>query len=148
MPNDATHRIINYLMLSGFIVLYFYISFEYDFKIVIVFIGAYILGTEVFSPDLDTYSKPYQRLGILSYPIKKLSKHRGLGHNMFIGWLLKALYLALICGIIFSILLLVAYKFGYDVYWIIDYIDIKIIGALLTGLFLSNAVHIMADKII
>ena len=155
MPNDATHRIINYLMLSWFIVLNFYISFEHDFRLIMIFIGSYILGTEVFSPDLDTYSKPSQRLGILSFPIRKFSKHRGLGHNIFIGWLLKASYLTLIYGTILSIILLVACKFGYDAckfgydtYWIIDHIDIKVIGALLTGLFLSNAVHIITDKIL
>ena len=145
MPNDATHRIINYLILSGFIVLNFYINFESDFRLIAIFMGAYILGTEVFSPDLDTYSRPSQRLGILSYPIRKLSKHRGWGHNMFVGWLLRALYFILIFGLILMVVLLIAYKFGYSIYSI--HINFKVIEALLTGLFLSNAVHIVTDKI-
>ena len=144
MQNDATHRIINYLMLSVFILLNFYIGLEYDFRLIVIFIIAYILGTEVFSPDLDTNSKPSQRLGILSYPIRILSRHRGLGHNILIGWLLKVLYLVLI-GIIIYI---VADKIGYNLYWILNYIDAKIIGAILIGLFLSNAMHIIADNII
>ena len=148
MPNDATHRITNYLVLVGFILLNDYISFEKDFKIILIFVGAYILGTEIFSPDLDTYSKPSQRLGILSYPIRKLSKHRGLGHNMFIGWLLKILYLVFMVGSILLVVLLLMYKCGYDAYFIADYINIKVIGALFTGFFLSNASHIMADKIL
>lgn len=105
--------------------------------------GSYVLGTEIFTPDLDTDSKPGQRLGILSYPIRKLSKHRGLGHNIFIGWFLKAIYILLLLAIIgISIKTL-----GYDTYWILGYINMKMIYAFLIGLFLSNATHIIIDKI-
>jgi len=144
MPNDATHRIINYLALSIFIVLNFYFNIEQDYKTIIIFMGSYVLGTEVFSPDLDTYSKPGNRLGPLSYPIRKLSTHRGLGHNIFIGWLLKALYLALIGAIILATI----DRLGYNLYLILIYIDKRNISAFLVGLFLSNAVHIMADNIL
>lgn len=144
MPNDATHRIVNYLALSIFIVINFYIGLEKDFKIITIFMGSYILGTEIFTPDLDIDSKPGQRLGILSFPIRKLSKHRGLGHNIFIGWLLKALYILFILMIIGMIILIL----GYNIYWILDYIDIKIIGAFLIGLFLSSGTHIIIDKMV
>ena len=143
MPNDSTHRIINYFMLSIFLVANFYFSLEKDYKIIIIFIGTYVLGTEIFTPDLDTDSKPGQRLGILSYPIKKLSKHRGWGHNIFIGWLLKAIYILFIFIVIYYFMLIL----GYNIRWILDYINIKMIYAFLTGLFLSNAVHIVADKL-
>lgn len=143
MPNDATHRIVNYIALSIFIVINFYFSLEQDFKIIIIFMGSYVLGTEIFTPDLDIDSKPGQRLGILSFPIRKLSKHRGLGHNIFIGWLLKTLYILFILMIIGMIIL----TLGYNIYWILDYIDIKIIGAFLIGLFLSSGVHIIIDEI-
>lgn len=157
MPNDVTHRIINYIVLSIFIVINFYIGIEKDFKIIIIFMGSYVLGTEIFTPDLDIDSKPGQRLGILSFPIRKLSKHRGLGHNIFIGWLLKAIYILLILVIIGIILLMLAINskvlpinskvLPYDIYKILDYIDIKIIGAFLIGLFLSNGAHIIIDEI-
>lgn len=143
MSNDATHRIVNYLVLSILIVINFYIDIEKDYTIIIIFMGSYVLGTEIFTPDLDTNSKPGQRLGILSFPIRKLSRHRGLGHNIFIGWLLKVLYIIFICMMIGIILL----TLGYDIYWILNYIDIKIIGAFLIGLFLSNGIHIIIDKI-
>lgn len=143
MPNDATHRIVNYLMLSVFLVLNFYFNLENDYILIMIFIGSYILGTEIFSPDLNTHSKPEHRLGILSYPIRKLSRHRGLGHNIFIGWLLKALYLALIGAII----LIAVSKLGYDIYWILNYLDIRTIGIFLIGLFLSNMIHIIVDNI-
>mgnify|MGYP003393587367 CR=1 FL=1 len=143
MPNDTTHRIVNYLVLSVFIVINFYIGLEKDYTVIIIFMGSYVLGTEIFTPDLDIDSKPGQRLGILSFPIRKLSKHRGLGHNIFIGWLLKALYVLLILALIYIIIL----TLGYNIYWILNYIDIKIIGAFLTGLFLSNGMHIIIDEI-
>lgn len=147
MPNDAVHRIVNYLMLSVLIVVNFYINYELDYILIIIFMTSYILGTEAFSPDLDTYSKPAKRLGILSYPIRKTSRHRGLGHNIFIGWLLKALYLSLIFAFITGAILLIAYKLGYDIYWIIDLITIKIVETFFMGLFFSNAIHILTDKI-
>lgn len=143
MPNDATHRIINYLALSIFLVVNFYFGLEKDYEIIIIFMVSYVLGTEIFTPDLDIDSKPGQRLGILSFPIRKLSIHRGLGHNIFIGWFLKAVYILLMLIIIGIIIL----TLGYNIYWILDYIDIKIIGAFLTGLFLSSGVHIIIDKI-
>ena len=142
MPNDATHRIINYLALSIFLIINFYIGLEKDYTIIIIFMGSYVLGTEIFTPDLDTDSKPGHRLGILSFPIRKLSRHRGLGHNIFFGWLLKVLYILSIYAIIGIILLI----FGCDIYMILYYVNIKIIGAFLIGLFLSNGMHIIIDK--
>lgn len=70
--------------------------------------------------------------------------NRGLGHNIFIGWLLKTLYLALIGAIILATIDIL----GYSLYWILIYIDKRSISAFLIGLFLSNAVHIMADNIL
>jgi uncharacterized metal-binding protein len=144
MPGYSFHRIINYLMLSMFIVASFYFNIEHDLKIILIFTITYVLGTELFSPDLDTLSKPGKRLGILSYPIRKLSKHRGMGHNILFGWLLKLLY---IC-VIMSLMLFVTNKFGYDFFWILHYIRTETIMLILAGLFLSNAVHIMTDKIL
>ena len=143
MPNDSTHRIINYFMLSIFLIINFYINLEKDFITIMIFVGTYMLGTEIFTPDLDTDSKPGQRLGILSYPIRKLSKHRGLGHNIFIGWLLKAIYILFILIIIYYMVLI----FGYNIHMILDYTNIKNIYAFMTGLFLSNAMHIIADEL-
>lgn len=144
MPNDTTHRVINYLMLSVFLVANFYFNIENDFKMIIIFMITYVLGTELFSPDLDTWSKPCKRLGILSYPIRKLSKHRGMGHNILFGWLLKVVY---IC-IIVSLVLFGANKLGYDFYWILGYINKEMILSLLAGLLISNAVHIITDEIL
>lgn len=144
MPNDATHRVINYLMLSVFIVANFYFNIENDFKIIAIFMVTYVIGTELLSPDLDTLSKPGKRLGILSYPIRKLSKHRGMGHSILFGWLLKLLY---IC-IMISVVLFVTKEFGYDFYWVLYYISEEMVVSLLVGLLLSNAVHIISDKIL
>ncbi len=107
--------------------------------------GSYMLGTEIFNPDLDTNSKPSHRLWILSYPIRMLSHHRGLLHNIFIGWLIIEIYL-LIIGIILSV---IANKLGigYDLNWMYNNVD-KLydkIFAFSLGLFLSNTIHIVAD---
>lgn len=131
-------------MLSVFLVANFYFNIENDFKIIVIFMVTYVLGTELFSPDLDTLSKPGKRLGILSYPIRKLSKHRGMGHSILFGWLLRILY---IC-IIVSIILFGVNKFEYDFYWVLGCIHVEEIMSLFVGLFMSNAVHIVTDKIL
>jgi len=144
LPNDSTHRIINYLTLSVFVVANFYFNVEHDFKIIVVFMITYVLGTELFSPDLDTLSKPGKRLGVLSYPIRKLSKHRGMGHNILFGWLLRLLYICMIA----SFALFGANKLGYDFCWILNSIHEDMILPIMAGLLMSNAVHIVADKIL
>lgn len=135
-------------MLSMFLLANSYINLENNFIIIMIFVGTYVLGTEIFTPDLDIDSKPGQRLGILSYPIRKLSKHRGLGHNIFIGWLLKTVYILLIILCIWMVIYCVMLNLGleYNISWL-D-INIKMIYAFLIGLFLSNAVHIMTDKLL
>jgi len=143
MPKDSTHRIINYLILSVFILLNFFFNLEHDFTIIIVFMIAYVIGSEFLSPDLDTNSRPSQRLGILSYPIRKLSKHRGLSHNILIGWSLKVLYIL----IIIVAILIVIDKAGLSSYIPKIQISNEMIYASLLGIFLSNLIHIITDRI-
>jgi len=143
MPKDSTHRIINYLLLSVFIVANFYFKVTSNFTEIIVFMIAYVIGSEYLSPDIDTNSGPARRLGILSYPIRKLSKHRGWGHSILIGWALKVLYILLIIVIISFII----DKVGLSSYIPQVKISNEVIYVSLFGLFLSNLVHIVLDRI-
>ena len=143
MPNDSTHRIINYLLLSVFVVANFYFGITSNFTDIAVFMVVYVIGTEYLNPDLDTNSSPARRLGILSYPIRKLSKHRGHGHSIFIGWALKVLYVV----VIITIIAFVIDWLNLSSYIPSVKISNEVIYVSLFSLFLSNLVHIVADRI-
>lgn len=157
MPNFSTHRIINYITLFLFLFIYFYtitegkldineilVNFEQYYRQILIFIASYILGTELLSPDLDINSIPSKRLGIIYLPIRWLyGPHRGKLHSLFIGWIAQVFYLVLIGTIIWFIL----GKFGYNLE-VFKYIDTDDIIDFLLGLFLSDGVHIITDKII
>ena len=150
MPNFATHRKINYIMLFLFLFLYFYYGLKQDYKQIVVnirtifvFLVSYVLGTELFSPDLDTNSIPSKKLGFIYRPMRWLYPHRGKLHNIFLGWIIQIVYLVVILVIIF----IIADKVGHNLYWIASYVEFKDIAAFLAGLFLSDAIHILADKI-
>lgn len=150
MPNFATHRKINYIMLFLFLFLYFYYGLKQDYKQIVVnirtifvFLVSYILGTELFSPDLDTNSIPSKKLGFIYRPMRWLYPHRGKLHNIFLGWIIQIIYLAVIIAIIYVI----ADKIDHNLYMIINYIELKDVIAFSIGLFLSDATHILADKI-
>ena len=71
---------------------------------------AFLLGGLFLSPDLDTYSKPLKRWGILKVlwgPYRKLIPHRSfLSHSPFLGTALKVIYIIviyLLLGILFSL---------------------------------------------
>lgn len=85
-----------------------------------------------------------------------MTRHRGIGHNIFVGWLLKAIYIFVICVSMLSLILIIMREFGYGMYVpsgnaIFEEMisrNVGMIVAFLAGLFLSNAVHIIADKIL
>lgn len=138
-------------MLFLFLFLYFYYGLKQDYNQIIVnlrtifvFLISYILGTELFSPDLDTNSIPSKKLGFIYRPMRWLyAPHRGKLHNIFLGWIIQVLYLALIIALLFVI----ADKIGHSLYWIMNYVKTNDVVAFLVGLFLSDAIHILADKI-
>jgi uncharacterized metal-binding protein len=116
--------------------------------------GSYILGTEIFNPDLDTYSKPYQRIWPISWFIKKIGgSHRKLLHKYIIGSVIIETCLV----IIFMTILLIINKLGfginseYDIYQIINNFSTfwqsyhEDIVALSFGIILSNQVHLIID---
>lgn len=58
--------------------------------------ASYLVGGLFFSPDLDTYSRPYQRWGYLRWlwwPYQQWIPHRSvLSHGPIIGTMLRLLY--------------------------------------------------------
>lgn len=71
---------------------------------------SYLLGGLFLSPDLDTYSRPYQRWGYLRWlwwPYRQWIPHRSvLSHGPIIGTVLRLLYGGVWLGIFLLCLLL------------------------------------------
>ncbi len=78
--------------------------------------GGFMFGGLMFGPDLDIYSRQFQRWGFLRWiwiPYQKSLRHRSfLSHGPIIGTTLRVLYLGTIAGILVIIFLLVAEKLG------------------------------------
>lgn len=92
MPSYEGHCIFNWIML----VVLGAVAYQYyppvDFRYLVFGIG-YIIGTVYITPDLDTNSTVYNPLW---YFYKLLFKHRGLSHNIFVGFITRLIYLGVV----------------------------------------------------
>lgn len=63
-----------------------------------VLVGSYLISGLLFSPDLDTHSRPYMRwrwLRFMWLPYQRLVPHRSrISHSLIMGPLIRALYFA------------------------------------------------------
>jgi uncharacterized metal-binding protein len=82
--------------------------------------GGFMFGGLMFGPDLDIYSRQYQRWGLLRWiwiPYQKSLRHRSfLSHGPIIGTTLRVLYLGSIAVIVAIVGLAIAQKLG-NRYW-------------------------------
>jgi uncharacterized metal-binding protein len=64
-----------------------------------VLVGTYLASGLLFSPDLDTHSRPYMRWRFLRFlwiPYQRFVPHRSrISHSLFLGPLIRAAYFAL-----------------------------------------------------
>ncbi|MCX7594915.1 MAG: metal-binding protein [Fischerella sp.] len=78
--------------------------------------GGFMFGGLMFGPDLDIYSRQYQRWGLLRWiwiPYQKSLRHRSfLSHGPIIGTTLRVLYLSSIAVIVAIFSLAIAQKLG------------------------------------
>lgn len=145
MPDDTMHIIFNFIVLSIIFIVYQYFNQHIEILRLTLFVIAYIIGTIVLNPDLDSArSRPSQRGGILLRPYTMMSKHRGHSHDVFTGTLLRIIYIVIL------LLLIIWMFFGFPQirdFFIIGWkYKIELFFAVL-GLFLSNLFHILLDSI-
>ena len=78
--------------------------------------GGFLFGGLMFGPDLDIYSRQYQRWGWFRFiwlPYQKSLRHRSfLSHGPIIGTTLRVLYLCTILGIAIAICLIIGEVLG------------------------------------
>jgi len=119
------------------------------------FIGSYLLGTFLITPDLDLAERPVRArgrwgwLGWLWVPYGWMFAHRGLSHTWIVGPLTRILYLSAV---------------GMVVYWlftaILGYLGLninlqaqlqappqEILWGLVLGYYASQWLHLIADGI-
>lgn len=153
MASGRTHEIINLVALPPIV---YYLS-PSDFPF---FIGGYLLGTFLLTPDVDIYhSKPVQRWRFLKFiwkPYTKLSKHRGISHIPFYGSLIKLIYLFSIFLFFYLVVLLTLNYFNIHITYLeqindknnIKYILLNIHTiSFFIGLIIAEFIHIVVDII-
>ncbi|MGJ5672798.1 MAG: metal-binding protein [Nostochopsis sp.] len=78
--------------------------------------GGFMFGGLMFGPDLDIYSRQYQRWGLLRWiwiPYQKSLRHRSfLSHGPIIGTTLRVIYLSSVVGILVILGTVVAQMLG------------------------------------
>ncbi len=145
MPSYSSHLIVNFLGLSTFLLL----LLRYPILTLVqagAFVVGYFAGTVFLSPDIDTKSEASKRCGLLCYPYRKLSKHRGLSHHWFWGSITRVTYLFIIISLVIIILRVWSSEsMGVVLQYIMIYkLEIALI---FVGLFVSNLFHILLDKV-
>ncbi|MDJ0620622.1 MAG: metal-binding protein [Calothrix sp. MO_192.B10] len=83
-------------------------------NITLLIAGGFLFGGLMFGPDLDIYSRHYQRWGWFRWiwlPYQKSLRHRSfLSHGPIIGTTLRVIYLCSMVGFAIAIILLLAQK--------------------------------------
>ena len=81
--------------------------------------GGFLFGGLMFGPDLDIYSRQYQRWGWLRWiwlPYRKMMRHRSFwSHGPVVGTVLRLFYLATWLSAVSLVGLAIAAAFGYNI---------------------------------
>lgn len=113
---------------------------------VTVFLAAYLFSSLLLSPDLDLVgSDPFRRWGmarVLWVPYARLFHHRALSHHIIFGPLTRIAYLG---GITSLAYIGIVHFTGWHVSLSIP--QWPVIAALVSGLYLPNQIHTVADAI-
>lgn len=102
MPCGRTHDRITLWSLPPLVGLVF--SLTHHAEITLLVSGGFLFSGLMFGPDLDIYSRQFQRWGILRWiwlPYQKCLRHRSfLSHGLVIGTVIRVIYLG-----VFSLLM-------------------------------------------
>jgi uncharacterized metal-binding protein len=144
MPGYNRHRIFNYIIFFAIVfVLYYKNIFSFTPGMLLAIGLGFYIGTEFLTPDLDTNSTAYKRWGrlkILMLPYKWLFTHRKSSHNILYGAIVRILYISVII-LGFYYLIFKSLPSELDLSPLYGMI-------FLIGIILSNALHVILDKII
>ncbi|MFB2896969.1 metal-binding protein [Aerosakkonemataceae cyanobacterium BLCC-F50] len=116
MPSGRTHDRITLWILPVVAVLTFGLTQSGSLTLLVS--GGFLFGGLMFGPDLDIYSRQFQRWGFLRWiwiPYQKSLRHRSfLSHGPIIGTALRSLYLSLWIIILGGLVIFIADLFGVE----------------------------------
>lgn len=148
--NFREHIIWNLLLWTNSLWALFYFKVPFSWKLFLIYTFAYFFST-LMSPDLDTNTKTYRKMGglaILWYPFKKIIHHGTITHRPVIGSLLILAYMTFLL-LLFTIVL--KFYAGVSIPLLSSigliskyYVEIAVF---LTGFILADIWHIIGDKI-
>jgi uncharacterized metal-binding protein len=114
MPSGQTHDRITIWALPAVVGICFWQTRNGNITLLVA--TGFMLGGLMFGPDLDIYSRQYQRWGFLRWiwlPYQKSLRHRSfLSHGPLIGTTLRVLYFTVFISIIAIVILWVAERLG------------------------------------
>jgi uncharacterized metal-binding protein len=115
MPSGQTHDRIT-LWALPFVAGFTFVQTQSG-NLTLLVAGGFMFGGLMFGPDLDIYSRQYQRWGLLRWiwiPYQKSLRHRSfLSHGPIIGTTLRVLYLGIIAVTLAILSVVVADKLGH-----------------------------------
>ncbi|MBF2006643.1 metal-binding protein [Chlorogloeopsis fritschii PCC 9212] len=115
MPSGQTHDRIT-LWALPFVAGFTFVQTQSG-NLTLLVAGGFMFGGLMFGPDLDIYSRQYQRWGLLRWiwiPYQKSLRHRSfLSHGPIIGTTLRVLYLGIIAVTLAILSVVVAEKLGH-----------------------------------
>lgn len=163
MPNARTHDIINLITAAGANIAYFAFTPKPEVTLAALFTGSYLFAGYACAGDLDLDSKQYRRWGrfrFLWWPYKKLIPHRSpISHGFLLGGIVRALYLATGCTLLFWLTIWLISRFGphlnpndatrqqWQSVWDFARARPQWTMALLSGFILAGTTHSLADVI-
>ena len=110
MPSGRTHDRITFFILPVVAVLTLVQTQSGSLTLLVS--GGFLFGGLMFGPDLDIYSRQFQRWGFLRWiwiPYQKSLRHRSfLSHGPIIGTALRSLYLGLLIIILGGLVIFLA----------------------------------------
>jgi len=144
------HIIWNLLLWTNTLWALFYFKVQFSWRIFLIYTAAYFIST-LLSPDLDTHTKTYRKMGalaILWYPFRKWFKHGTTTHRPVIG---SFVILGYMVFLYFAIAAVLKFYAGVEVPLVFSlsllseyYIEVAVF---LTGFILADIWHIVGDKI-
>lgn len=115
MPSGQTHDRITIWALPFIVGIAFWQTRSGNLTLLVA--GGFLFGGLMFGPDLDIYSRQYQRWGWFRFiwlPYQKSLRHRSfLSHGPIIGTTLRVFYLCTVLGIAIAICLQIFGMLGF-----------------------------------